>query len=765
MRRKKNKKYKKEKKPLLPAEIRQMIWGVFLIVVAVIISLSFFEKAGRAGAWFMKGSNFLVGNSVFLTPLVFILAGLILLFSRNKEEGILKEAAKAFWPVILAVLLLLLGITGIIGSVNPEIKSGGWIGFILSWPLLNYFGFWATLIIFIALILIGSLIFFKFLGFSFLKKKEPVSKNLDEDDLIKEKADDFEEKQPRTSIIRKIFAPRFKVKEISPSKEEQKINVQAGEQDDLKEMKIETKTKNKKFSYIPPPLDLLSRERGAPTSGDTKVNSAIIKKTLQNFGIDVTMSEINIGPTVTQYTLKPAEGIKLSKITGLSNDLSLALASHPIRIEAPVPGRSLVGIEVPNKGRAEVRLRNLIENDSFQKSTKGLALALGRDVAGFPILADLTKMPHLLVAGATGTGKTIFLNSLVTNLLYQPSTSVKSAGPETLRLIMIDPKRVEFPVYNKLPHLLCPVIYSASQTINALRWLTGEMERRFDVLASSHSRDIGSFNEKALSSGEDPLPFIVVIIDELADLMMAKGREIEAGIVRLAQMARAVGIHLVVATQRPSVEVITGLIKANITSRITFQVASQIDSRTIIDTSGAEKLLGLGDMLYISAQTPKPKRIQGAYVSDKEVKKITKHIELNSGFMAEMDDDLMQELNRNTDGTESGPVSFYGEENNSEEPLYEEAKRVIIESKRASASLLQRRLRVGYARAARLIDMLEDNGIVGPQEGSKAREVFNNPTAENMNFQGGNIPIPPDQESEEGEEDKGSEEEDGWEKV
>jgi len=759
----KKKKNKKEKKSLLPAEIKQMIWGVFSIVVAVIISLSFFGKAGRAGAWFIKASNFLVGNTIFLTPLIFILAGLILLFSKNKEKGILKEAARAFCPVILAVLLLLLGITGVLGSVNPEIKNGGWVGFILSWPFLNYFGFWATFIIFFASIVVGSLIFFKFLGFSFFNKKEP--KDLDKDDLIKEETDNFEEKQPKTSIIKKIFAPRFKVKEISPSKEEQKINVQTDEQDDLKEVKIEAKAKGKKFSYIPPPLDLLTREKGVPNSGDTKVNSVIIKKMLQNFGIDVTMSEVNIGPTVTQYTLKPAEGIKLSKITGLSNDLALALAAHPIRIEAPIPGRSLVGIEVPNKGRAEVRLRNLIENDSFQKSTKGLALILGRDVAGFPVLADLTKMPHLLVAGATGTGKTIFLNSLIANLLYQPTTSIKSAGPETLRLIMIDPKRVEFPIYNKLPHLLCPVIYSASQTVNALRWLTEEMERRFDILASCHSRDIGSFNERALASGEDLLPFIIVIIDELADLMMAKGREIEAGIVRLAQMARAVGIHLIVATQRPSVEVITGLIKANITSRITFQVASQIDSRTIIDTSGAEKLLGLGDMLYISAQTPKPKRIQGAYVSDKEIKKIVNYIELNSGFTAEMDDGLVQELNRNIEGAESGPVSFYGEENNSEEPLYEEAKRVVIESKRASASLLQRRLRVGYARAARLIDMLEDNGIVGPQEGSKPREVFGGSAVENANFQGGDIPVPPGQGNKGEEESREKGEGDGWEKV
>jgi len=534
------------------------------------------------------------------------------------------------------------------------------------------------------------------------------------------------DKEKKPSIIKKIFAPRFKVKEIPPFERGVKITEEKPEEASVK---IETKTSKtgKIFSYVPPPLDLLCSDKGSPTSGDTKVNSAIIKKTLENFGIEVTMSEINIGPTVTQYTLKPAEGVKLSKITGLSNDLALALAAHPIRIEAPVPGRSLVGIEVPNKGRAEVRMRNLIENDEFQKSTMGLALALGRDVAGFPVYTDLTKMPHLLVAGATGTGKTIFLNSLIASLLYQPSTANKSAGPETLRLIMVDPKRVEFPVYNNLPHLLCPVIYTAQQTVNALRWLTQEMERRFDVLAKARARDIRSFNEKALSSNEEPLPFIVVVIDELADLMAAKGREIEAGIVRLAQMARAVGIHLVVATQRPSVEVITGLIKANITSRITFQVASQVDSRTIIDTSGAEKLLGAGDMLYISAYTPKPKRIQAAYVADKEIKKVVGYIEENSEDLgAQMDDDLVGQLNRGMEeGYESsGAGGFYGASDSEGEPLFEEAKRVVIEAKRASASLLQRRLRIGYARAARLIDILEEKGVVGPAEGAKPREIL-----------------------------------------
>ena len=691
----------------LPEETKQMIFGVLMILGAVLISLGFFEKAGKAGRLFMKGSRFLIGETVFLIPLIFALGGLVFL-SRKADQRFFRKGRAVFWPVILATLILILGITGILGGFNFKAMRGGWLGYILSWPFLKYFGFWAAQLIFLALIVIGVLIFWQFLRRP--AQKESVEPRVPEKEV-----------PPKLSIIKKIFAPRFKIKEIPSLDPKEPKQVEK----ELAALKLETKpiTGETAFSYQPPPLDLLEPDRGAPTSGDTRINSAIIKKTLENFGIEVTMSEINIGPTVAQYTLKPAEGVKLSKITGLSNDLALALASHPIRIEAPIPGRSLVGIEVPNKVRAQVRLRNLIENPNFQKSSSNLIIALGRDVSGFPIHADLTKMPHLLVAGSTGTGKTIFLNSLILSLLYQPSTSIKSAGPETLRFILIDPKRVEFPVYNNLPHLLCPVIYSANQAIAILKWLTGEMERRFDLLSAAKARNIAVFNEAALREGKELLPFIILIIDELADLMAAKGREIEAGIVRLAQMARAVGIHLIVATQRPSVEVITGLIKANITSRITFQVASQIDSRTVLDTAGAEKLLGLGDMLYISAEVVKPKRIQGAYVSEKEVKKTVKHIRSKSeelGPQTEIENELIQELERNSREPEKGGRAFYSEE----DPLYQEAERVVIEARRASSSLLQRRLRIGYARAARLIDMLEEKGVVGPGEGAKPREVY-----------------------------------------
>ncbi len=645
----------------------------------------------------MRTSRFFIGETIFTIPLIFLVAGLILLTGKE----ILAEKKKIIvWPVVLATLLLIIGASGILGSFNSDLKNGGWLGYLISWPLLEYFGIWATVIIFFAPMAVGFLIFWQFLKPLRDKKREEKTP---------------EERKP--SLMKKIFKPKFKVKEISsyPAQEQKK------EPDTkIEEQPVPQKGPSPFFNYEPPPLSLLSKEKGAPDSGDTKNNSAIIQKTLENFGINVAMSEVNIGPAVTQYALKPEEGVKLSKITGLSNNLALSLASHPIRIEAPIPGRSLVGIEIPNKERAQVRLGNLLESSAFQNSAGTLTLALGKDVSGFPIFTDLTKMPHLLVAGSTGSGKTIFLNSLILSLLYQSNNSVKSGGPEHLRLILVDPKRVEFPVYSELPHLLCPVIYNATQTVNALKWLISEMERRFDVLAEQGVRNINGYNEKMLKKGKPPLPFIVLIIDELADLMAAKGREIEAEVVRLAQMSRAVGIHLVLATQRPSVEVITGLIKANITSRITFQVASQVDSRTIIDSSGAEKLLGAGDMLYVSSRNPKPKRIQSAFTSEKEVKKVIDHIEENAKEGVEMNPDLIQKIEQEEEDSREG----YGGGSAGEDALYEQAKDLVLETRKASASFLQRRLRVGYARAARLIDILEEKGVIGPSQGAKPREVY-----------------------------------------
>jgi len=678
---------------VLPHSTQKLIWGMLMFLMAVIVALSFFEKAGIAGRKFKTLTVFLIGDAVYTIPLFLILIGIVFIKTRHR---------RFLSPLILGILILILGVSGILESLTPDLKKGGWLGYILASLFLKVFGFLATQIIFSSFIIIGSLIFWQLLALPLLRREE-------------------EEEVEKKRIITRVFdrvknLPKFKVKEVPPLLSEKSF--QAEPEAPSLELKVEKVSRNSLISeYEIPPLDLFGKEKEIPAAGDTRTNSAVIKKTLENFGIPVEMAEINIGPTVTQYALKPAEGIKLSKITALSNNLSLALASHPIRIETPIPGRSLVGIEVPNKVRARVRLRTLISKPTFQESSSNLTFVLGRDVSGNPVYADLGRMPHLLVAGATGTGKTIFLNSLILSFLYQN-------GPESLRLILIDPKRVEFSVYNKLPHLLCPVIYNASKTVDCLKWLISEMGRRFDILSIEKVRNIGTYNEIIFKNGKKPLPYIVLIIDELADLIVAKGKEVEAGIVRLAQLARAVGIHLVVATQRPSVEVITGLIKANITSRVSFQVASQIDSRTVLDMAGAEKLLGLGDMLFLSAEIVQPKRIQAAYVSEKELKKVANWIKSKSEDTI-FEDSLTQDLQNSLETAEMeaervGMTTRYDEE----DPLYPEAKQVVIEYRRASASLLQRKLRIGYARAARLIDILEERGVVGPSQGAKPREVY-----------------------------------------
>ena len=454
------------------------------------------------------------------------------------------------------------------------------------------------------------------------------------------------------------------------------------------------------------PLELLNRHDQKPTSGDIVARQAIIQRTLETFGIPIEMGEVSVGPTVTQFTFKPADGIKLNKITALHNDLALALAAHPIRIEAPIPGKSLVGIEVPNQSVAIVGLRELFETREWRDRKSQAVFALGRDVSGKPWTADITRMPHLLVAGATGSGKSVCLNTIIMSLLY-------SNGPDDLKLILVDPKRVEFPVYNGVPHLITPVITEVDKTVNAMKWVVREMNRRFDLLSKTQARDIASYNQRV----QDKLPYIVMIVDELADLMVTNKQDVESQVVRLAQMSRAVGIHLVLATQRPSVDVITGLIKANIPARIAFSVASQMDSRTILDQAGADKLIGRGDMLFSTAEMTFPKRIQGVYVADDEINRVVEYLK-SKYEPAEYDETVVERSNT--------PTMFGGggmaEEDS--DPLLPDAKEEIIRAGKASASLLQRRLKVGYARAARILDLLEQEGFIGPADGAKPREIL-----------------------------------------
>lgn len=458
-----------------------------------------------------------------------------------------------------------------------------------------------------------------------------------------------------------------------------------------------------------PGVDLLNQKQDKADAGDVEGNAEVIRETFDNFNFHVEMEGANIGPRVTQFTMKPPSGVKLSKIAALDDNLAYSLAAQSIRIEAPIPGKKAVGIEVPNIKAATVRISSIINSPAWQNLTGPLGFAVGKDISGTPIVADLAKMPHLLVAGQTNSGKSVMINTILTSLLYRNS-------PADLKLILVDPKHVELTPYNDVPHLLTEVITEPEKCISALKWAVAEMERRYRTLSEAKSRNIVEYNEKKNDEG---MPYIVIVIDELADLMMMAARDVEALIVRIAQKARAVGIHLVLATQSPRVDVITGLIKANIPARIAFTVAGQVESRIIIDQMGAEKLLGMGDMLYSTADMPKPKRVQGALVEGGEIQKVTDYLRMQRP--PQYDDEVVsQPVQLNGKG---GIVADYGGQD-ADDDMYRDAVQAVIEGRKASTSLLQRRLRIGYGRAARLIETMEEQGIISHADGNRPREVL-----------------------------------------
>ncbi|HSX05784.1 MAG TPA: DNA translocase FtsK 4TM domain-containing protein [Candidatus Saccharimonadales bacterium] len=458
-----------------------------------------------------------------------------------------------------------------------------------------------------------------------------------------------------------------------------------------------------------PSVELLDQKQDKADAGNVEANAKVIRETFANFNIDVEMEGANIGPRVTQYTLRPPTGVKLTKITALENNLALDLAATSIRMEAPIPGKRAVGIEVPNIKGATVRLSSILQSRDWIDDKGPLTFAIGKDIAGKPVIADLARMPHILVAGQTGSGKSVMINDILTSLLYRNS-------PSDLKLILVDPKTVELTPYNDIPHLLTPVITEPEKCISALKWAVAEMERRYRTLSEQKKRNIGEYNMLKTVEG---MPYIVIVIDELADLMMMAARDVEALVVRIAQKARAVGIHLILATQRPSVDVITGLIKANVPARVAFTTASQVDSRTIIDQIGAEKLLGRGDMLLLTSEMPKPVRIQAAFISDEETVKVTHFIQEQRA--PQYNEEVVSQPVTIGKG---GVVADMGGSMDGDDDMFRDAVRVVIENKKASTSLLQRRLRIGYGRAARLIEEMEEQGIIGAADGSRPREVL-----------------------------------------
>lgn len=701
----------------LSPELSQGLLAILLCTVASLAILSFFSLAGVVGIHIDSFLSIAFGQVRYIFPVLLIVVAILLI----------KDLQYEYRPThFIGSILFLVSFNALVHLSNPTYEralsglGGGVIGFILSYPLNKYIGYWGALTILIGILLAALIFLFNtslthiitlhrklFLGLGWVGKQI-----LSFSSLFKKNGSLISSPPPSNEINE---APSEEDENTEDGGEENEEEVffektasseSLKNEEDIEPENSEIKLNKPKRNYQLPPINLLYTSKTKPSSGDINSTSQIIAETLQNFGIEVEMGEIRVGPTVTQFSLKPAKGIKLTRITALSNDLALALAAHPIRIEAPIPGQSLVGIEVPNQRVAMVTLRELLESTEFKQRPHNMYITLGKDVAGKVWNADLPKMPHLLIAGATGSGKTVGINTIILSLLYQNT-------PETLRFIMVDPKRVELTLYNGIPHLLTPVITDAVKTVNALKWTISEMERRFDTLSAAGKRDIISYNKSA----SEPLPYIVFIIDELADLMATSAQEVEAGIIRLAQMARAVGIHLIVATQRPSVEVITGLMKANIPGRIAFSVASIIDSRTILDCPGAEKLIGRGDMLLLTAELSKPKRLQGAYVSEEEMKRVIEF--LKGDDPPEYDESIVSK-----NGSLGNNNSLFGGDSFGYDSLFEEAKQIVIESGKASASLLQRRLKIGYARAARLLDELEEAGIVGPGSGAKPREVF-----------------------------------------
>lgn len=709
-----------------PSTIRG-IAGVALFVSALLLLLSALGMAGVFGGTIYRWLYYVFGVGYYVLPI--LLTGWAWsLFHTDTLEATLRPV-RATGAVLFLVSLL-----AIVGLLSDG--YAGLLGELVAKPMKLYLELIASLVILAGLLIVSLLLLFdselwvliwrKCVGL--FKKKDAEDPNFDE--TVPLTVDELDEiRTPEsTDIVPTITQPVHG--DTEETLEEFELD------DEISVDIISTKNTRKKKApfvphteYIAPPIALLDTDKGKPNAGDTKARANIIKKTLQHFKIPVEMGDIIPGPTVTQYSLKPAAGVRLNKIVSLQSNLELALAASPIRIEAPIPGRSVVGIEVPNMSKSTVGIGGLLASPEFIEEPTPLFVALGKDIAGAHHYGDIGKMPHLLVAGTTGSGKSVMIHSIVASLLYRNS-------PERMRLILVDPKRVELTLYDGIPHLLTPVVTDAKKCILTLKWAAKEMDKRYDILRENKVQSIGGYHEEVLTPAlatfermeakgkdmtgfemPDPMPHIVIIIDELADIMTSYPRELEGAIVRLAQMSRAVGIHLILSTQRPSKEVITGLIKANIPTRIALKVSSLLESRIILDQSGAEKLLGKGDMLYLAGDMAKPRRLQSPFLTTSEVKKITLFLKENNAKTLDEVIDIGSEHAISTGGNSASGIDFEEEmSSDALDEMYEEVRAYVIAEQKCSTSLIQRRFRMGYGRAARILDQLEERGVIARSE-------------------------------------------------
>ena len=740
-------------------EPKSEIFGLFLMVIGIIFFISIFsDKMGIIGRLVYKFLSVLLGSANYIFPLLLIFWGI--LYNITATKLYTKRYIICSLIIYFSILILLdaskeLDLT-LVDRINRSIeymsiaRSGGIIGAILgffSYKLLGSLGTY----IFIGIIILVNLYIMlrtnidqiimayedlsdyledrkKILAEKKIKRENDKSNKVEEKELKKSQKEDKKLKildnfkikknnlleDNKTKENKDFIIKEYKTTNINNT-QENNSNIQESSSEELTEKdKEEFKNIDQELpdeTYIYPDISLLNINESNNTMSNQEIikNGKIIEKTLDNFNMDCQITSINKGPVITCYELKPAPGIKLSRIVSLSDNISMALGSSDIRIEAPIPGKTVVGIEVANKFKDSVGLREILESSEFVNSKSDVPLTLGKDVEGNIIVESISDMPHLLIAGATGSGKSVCINTIITNILYKSS-------PNDVRLMLIDPKVVELSVYNGIPHLLIPVVTNPKKAGYALNWAVDEMERRYKLFAEAQVRDIKGYNKKKIKEGKisEKIPKIVIIVDELADLMMVSSNEIEDYIARLAQMARACGMHLILATQRPSVDVITGTIKANIPSRIAFAVSSAVDSRTILDMSGAEKLLGRGDMLFYPSSYSKPKRIQGAFISDEEVERLVDFVKLNNENSEINKQSLIASQINNKEKDDNLDL----------DPLFADAINYVLGDEQASISYLQRKLKVGYSRAARIVDQMEELGIIGPHEGSKPRKLL-----------------------------------------